>query len=243
MRHQVFGREVGLLDQRQGGCDHLAKVVRRNVGGHAHRNAARAVDQHVGEPCRQHRGFAVFAVVVVLIIDGVFFDVGQQKGRGLIHPHFGVAHRRRAIAIHRAEVALSVQQLEAHRERLRHAHQRVVNRGVAVRVVLAHGIADRPRRLAVGLVVAVAGLVHRKQNPAVHGFEAVAQVGDGAADDHAHRVVEVGRAHFAGDRDRLPGMAGASAFRYGRIVCVVSGFRGGVHVSSPCSAAARRRTC
>ena len=64
----------------------------------------------------------------------------------------GVAHRRRRIAVHRAEIALPVDQRQAHREVLRHAHQRVVDRLVAVRVVFTHHVADDARRLAVGLV-------------------------------------------------------------------------------------------
>ena len=48
----------------------------------------------------------------------------------------GVAHRRRRIAVDRAEIALPVDQRHAHRERLRHAH---------------HGVVDRQRRRAGGI--------------------------------------------------------------------------------------------
>ena len=44
------------------------------------------------------------------------------------------------------------------------------------------------------LVGAVAAVVHRVDHAAVHGLEAVAHVGQRAADDDAHRVVEVRRA-------------------------------------------------
>ena len=63
--------------------------------------------------------------------------------------HLGVAHRRRVVAVDRAEVALPVDQRVAQREVLRHAHERVVDRGVAVRVVLAHHVADDARALHV----------------------------------------------------------------------------------------------
>ena len=147
--HDLGDAEVGVLDQRQRRVDHLAEVVRRNVGGHADRDAARAVDQHVRELRRQHRRLAVLAVVVGLEVDGVLVDIRQQIGRRLVHAHLGVAHRRRLVAVHRAEVALPVEQHQRHRERLRHPHQRVVDRGVAVRVILAHRVADRPGRLAI----------------------------------------------------------------------------------------------
>ena len=76
--HQRLDRQIGVLDQRQRGVDHLAQVVRRNVGRHADGDAARAIDQHVREPRGQDRGFPVLAVVIVLKIDGILFDIGQQ---------------------------------------------------------------------------------------------------------------------------------------------------------------------
>ena len=39
---------LGILDQLDGGVDDLGEVVRRNVGGHADRDAAGAVDDEVG---------------------------------------------------------------------------------------------------------------------------------------------------------------------------------------------------
>jgi hypothetical protein len=39
----------GVAQQVQAGVDHLVEVVRRDVGGHAHRDAGRAVDQQVGQ--------------------------------------------------------------------------------------------------------------------------------------------------------------------------------------------------
>ena len=37
--HQVINAGFRLLEQVQAGIDHFVQVVRRNVGGHAHRNA------------------------------------------------------------------------------------------------------------------------------------------------------------------------------------------------------------
>ena len=72
--------------------------------------------------------------------------------RDLAQAHLGVAHRRRRIAVDRAEIALPVDQRQAHGEILRHAHQRVVDRLVAVRMVFTDDVADDARRLAVRLV-------------------------------------------------------------------------------------------
>ena len=211
--HQLGDGEVGVLDQRQGRVDDLAEVVRRDVGGHADGDAAGAVDEHVGEAGREDRGLEVLAVVVRLEVDGLLVDVGEQVGGGLGHAHLGVAHGRRLIAVHGAEVALAVEQRQRHGEVLRHADQRVVDRLVAVRVVLAHDVADGAGALAVGLVVGVAGLVHREEDAAVHRLQPVAQVGDGAADDHAHRVVEIGGLHLRLDGDGRAGMGRARGLR------------------------------
>ena len=46
-------------------------------------------------------------------------------------------------------------------------------------------------------------IVHAEKDPAVHRLETVAHVGQRPADDHAHGVVEVGRAHLVGYLDLL----------------------------------------
>jgi hypothetical protein len=58
-------------------------------------------------------------------------------------------------------------------------------------MVFTHRVAGDARRLLVRLVRRVAVLVHREQDAAVHGLEAVARVGQGTRDDHAHRVIEI----------------------------------------------------
>ena len=116
-------------------------------------------------------------------------------------PALGVAHGRRRIAVDRAEIALPVDQRQAHGEILRHAHQRVVDRLVAVRVILAHHVADDARRLDVFLVGRVALLVHRIEDAPVHGLQPVAHVRQRARHDHAHRVIEVVALHLLRDRN------------------------------------------
>ena len=149
------------------------------------------------------RRLASGIVVVGAEIDGVLVEVVEHRMRDLLEPDLGVAHRRRRIVVDRAEIPLPVDQRQAHGEFLRHAHQRVVDRLVAVRVVLAHHLADDAGRFPVGLVPVVPHLVHGVEDAPVHGLQPVAHVGERAADDHAHRVIDVGRPHLVGDRDRL----------------------------------------
>ena len=201
MLHQGVDGDLRVVEIGAGGVDHLAQVVWRDVGRHADRDAARSVDQQVGEGRRQHHGLVRRFVVVGLEVDRLLVDVGEQRVRGLAQAHFGVAHRRRRVAVHRAIVALPVQQRQPHGEVLRHAHHGVVDRRIAVGVVLAHDVADHAGRLAVGLVPVVAVLVHRVEDAAMHRLQAVAHVGQRAAHDHAHRVVEVGAFHLLLDGD------------------------------------------
>ncbi len=71
-----------------------------------------------------------------------------------------------------------------------------------MRVVFTHHIADRTGRFAIGLVMRVTGLVHGVQNPPMHGFQAIAQIGDRAGNDDRHGIVQIGRAHLGFDGDR-----------------------------------------
>ena len=131
---------------------------------------------------------------------------------GLGEAALGVAHGRRRIAVDRAEIALPVDQRQAHGEVLRHAHQRVVDRLVAVRVVFAHHVADDARRLRVFLVGRVPLLVHRVEDAPVHRLQPVAHVGQRARHDHAHGVIEVGALHLVRDGHGAD-VGGAAVFR------------------------------
>src|SRR5690606_8733139 len=53
--HELVHRAVRMGDQVFDGGRDLAQVVGRDVGGHADGDAARAVDQQVGQLGRQHR--------------------------------------------------------------------------------------------------------------------------------------------------------------------------------------------
>ena len=146
---QVVDRQRRIVDQRHAGVDHLAEIVRRDIGRHADGDAAGAVDQQIGKARRQHHRLALGIVVVGLEVDGVLVDVLEQRAPSprLASRHLGVAHGRRRIAVDRTEIALAVDQRQAHGEILRHAHQRVVDRLVAVRVIFAHHVADHARAI------------------------------------------------------------------------------------------------
>ena len=90
-------------------------------------------------------GSSVVAVVVRHEVDGLLVDVAQQLLAHRGEPRLGVAVGRRRVAVDAAEVPLPVDQRVAQREVLRHAHHRVVDRRVAVGVVVADHVADDAR--------------------------------------------------------------------------------------------------
>src|SRR5262249_19132620 len=75
---ELFDGHVGVVDDANQGAADLAKVVRRNVGGHADGDAVGAVDQQVGELAGQHQRLAILAVVVVDVIDRVVVEIRQH---------------------------------------------------------------------------------------------------------------------------------------------------------------------
>ena len=215
---EIVDRQRRIVDQRHAGVDDFAEIVRGNVGRHADGDTAGAVDQKVREFRRQHRRFAVAAVVIGLEIDGVLVDVVEQRLRDLGQAGFGVPHGGRRIAVHRAEIALAVDQRHAHGEILRQTHQRVIDRLIAVGMVFTDDVADGARRLVVRLVPLEAVLVHRVENAAMHGLEPVARVRQRPRHDHAHGVIEVGAFHLVEDGNgtnigRLRRLAGRVIFR------------------------------
>ena len=199
---QLVDGDLGFCQQRKAPVDHLGEVVRRDVGGHADRDARGAVDEQVRDARGHHQRLVLRAVVVRPEVDGLLVDVDQQLVADPRHADLGVTHGRRVVAVDRAEVALPVDQHVAQREILRHAHDGVVHGGVAVGVVLADDVTDDTRRLLVGPVPVVGQLVHRVEHAAVDGFQPVAHVRQRAPDDHAHRVIEVRPSHLLFDADR-----------------------------------------
>jgi len=202
-------RHVGVVQQRQGRIDDLAQIVRRDIGRHADGDAARAVDQQVRDPARQDDRLQLLFVVVGLEIDGVLVDIGHQGDGGRGHPRLGVTHRSGHIAVDRAEVPLAVDQHQPHREGLGHPHQGHIDRGVAVGVEPAQNVADHTGAFRIAALGCHVQVVHRIEDATVNRLEAVSGVRQGAADDHAHGVVEVRTLQFVLDRDR--GNVGAAA--------------------------------
>ena len=233
------GAGFGLVfrEEGDGGVDDLGEIVRRDVGRHADGDAGAAVDDEVGDARGEDGGLEGGLVVVGDEVDGVGVDVGEHLAGDAGEAGLGVTHGGGWVAVDGAEVALAVDEGVAEREGLGEADHGVVDGGVAVGMVVAHDVADDLGGLGVLLVELEAHLLHAVEDAAVDGLEAVADVGQGAADDDRHGVVEIGAAHLLFDIDGEheegagagggTGRAGSSGLASGGRIVGVGVLRGG----------------
>ncbi len=189
--HEFIERDGGVVDDADDAVEDLGGILRREAGGHADGDADAAVDEQVGEAPGQHGGLEQTLVVVGLEVDGAEVDVGEQVDRGAGHARFGVAHGGGRIAVDGAEVALRVDERDAHAPALGHVDQGGVDDALAVRVVIARGLAGDLRALDVLAAGAEVEVVHRDEDASLAGLETVADIGQRPVHDRAHGVGEV----------------------------------------------------
>ena len=79
-------------------------------------------------------------------------------------------------------------------------------------MVFAQHLANNSGGFFVGRSGAIAHILHRVENAAVHWLEAVAHIRQGARDNDAHGVIKVSRAHLAVDI-HIAHVAGVITFR------------------------------
>ena len=70
-----------------------------------------------------------------------------------------------------------------------------------MRVIVTHDVADDLGALAIGAAGNEAALVAGEKDAPVNRFQTVTHIWQGAADDHAHRVIEIAGLHFIDDVD------------------------------------------
>ena len=175
---------------------HLAEVVWGNVGGHSDGDTHRTIDKKVGEPGRQDGGLLRAAVVVVLEVDGVFFNVAHHFEGEWRHFCLGVPRGGRPVVSGRSKVTLTKREWISETPRLHQAHQGIINGGVAVRVELAHDVAHNASALGKRLVGTVAAVEHCVDDSTVYRLEPVANLRQCSSDNHAHGVVEIRALHL-----------------------------------------------
>ena len=182
---------VGLVDQMQRGVAQLGRVVRRDRGRHADRDALRTVGEQVREAAGHHDRLFGLAVVIGSEFDAVLVDAFQQQPRDLGHARFGVAVGGGIIAVDIAKIALAVDQRIARGEILRQTHHGVVDRLVAMRMERAHHVADDLGRLLERRAGVEPQQAHAVQDAPVHRLQPVAGVRQSAVHDGRERIGEI----------------------------------------------------
>ena len=170
MLHQLLNGDVRFIEHRNGCVDDFRDIVWRYIRSHADGDTGAAIYQQIRNSGRENRRLFLRTIVVGDKVDGLLIDVRKQILSDLVHAHFGISHSCRWITIYGTKVALSVDQHVAHAEWLRHTNHRIVNGGIAVRVVFTHNLTHHTRRFSVRAVVVVVLFVHGKQDATMHRF-------------------------------------------------------------------------
>ena len=189
---EELGRgRVAVSDQVERRVAQLRRVVRRDRGRHADGDALGAIGEQVREGRRQDDGLLLLAVIGGPEIDGVLVDPVEEQAGDFRQTRLGVAVGGRPIAVDVAEIALAVDERIALREVLREAHQRVVDRLVAVGMEVAHHVADDLRAFLEGRVRVEPKQAHAVEDAPVNGLQAVAGIRQSPVHDRRERIGEV----------------------------------------------------
>ena len=172
---------------------------------HADGDAGGAVGQQVGKAARQDDRLLGRAVVVRAEVDRVLVDAGEQRLGDLGEARLGVTHGGGVIAVDIAEIALPFDQRIADGEFLGEAHQGVVDRLVAVRVILADHVADHARALLEGAVGVEPQLAHGVEQAAMHRLQPVAHIRQRARHDGRQGIGQVALLERLPEWHRLDG--------------------------------------
>ena len=134
--HQFINGDFRIINHRTQSVHHFRQVVGRHVRRHTYSDTVRTVDQQIRYAGRQHKRFCQRAVIVRHEVNRVFINITEHFQRDFRHTHFRITHRRRRIAVNRTEVAVTVYQRITDGEILCHTDSRIINRRIAVGVVL-----------------------------------------------------------------------------------------------------------
>ena len=211
--HQVGDRGIAIVDQVERRRAKFGSVVRRDRRRHADRDARRTVGEDVRKGAGKDDRLLVLLVVGRAEIDRILGDAFEKRGRDVGHARFGVAHGRGVIAVDVAEIALPVDQRIAHGKVLREAHQRVVDRLVAMRMELAHHLADDAGAFGETLVGIEPQQPHGVHDAPVHGLQPVAHIGQRAVHDGRQRIGEIALFERLFQVDRLDVITAAGGRR------------------------------
>ncbi len=193
---KLFSYDLGVSKREQSRVRDLTEIVRWDVRGHAHGDSHGAINQQIRKAGRKNGGFLSTTVVVVLEVDGVFFDIAHHLESKRCHLCLGVSRSGSTVVTRRAKVSLAKSERVSQAPGLHEPNEGVIDGRVSVRVKLPHHVAHHAGALGECLVGSITAVEHGVNHPSMHGLQAVTHLGKCAAHDHAHRVVEVRALHL-----------------------------------------------
>ena len=201
---KLLHRGIWLFQQSHAGGGNLARVVRRDIGCHTHRDPRGPVQHDLRYPRRQHLGLLQRGVEVGDPVHRTLIELRQQRLRKAGEPRLRVAHGGERLGIvHGTPVPLAVNQRITKTERLRHQHHGLVTRTVSMGMKLAQYVTHRARRfLELGSGIEPE-LRHGIHNSPLHRLETVTDMGQRTIQNHVHRVIQVGLLGECGKREAL----------------------------------------
>ena len=107
---QPFPGNFRVVDDGLYGFNDFKNIVRWNIGGHAHSDARRTVDQKIGDLSRQYGRLCHGFIIIGGEINGLLVQILQHFMGQTHHSDFRIPHGCRWISIHRPEVSLAVYQ-------------------------------------------------------------------------------------------------------------------------------------
>ena len=158
--HYLVELDTLVLDISHDRVDGLAQIMRRYLGRKSHGDAARAVDEQVGKAPGEHVRLFQGVVEVERHGDGILAKVAQKLHRERSQARLGISHRRRAVAVGRAEVAVTVDERRGHGKGLGELYHRSVNGRIAMGMIFSQAFAHDTRGLLMRLVGGYAKVEH-----------------------------------------------------------------------------------
>ena len=143
MGHQIRHCGGRILQQRHTGMGHLAGIVGRDIGSHAHRYAGHTVEQNMGQTGRQELGLLQGAVEIGCPLHRSLLQLGEQQLGELGQARLGITHGGKGFGIiRRPPVPLTIHQRVTVGEGLSHQHHGLITGRIPVGMILTQHIPD-----------------------------------------------------------------------------------------------------
>ncbi len=201
--HQLFNIDVielfPTIEHVHNRIHDLAEIMRRNGRCHTHGNTCCAVHQKVWDSRRENARFFEGVIKIGNEFNRFFVQVEKNIERGGSQTRLGITHGRRRVSVYRTEVTLSIHKQCAHGKILRHTRHGFVHRRVTMRVIFTKHFTDDTSRFFICRIRANAHIIHRVQDAALHRFESIPRIGQGARHDDAHGVIKIRLLHLCID--------------------------------------------